>query len=320
MPAKQILEERKLFHEFLRRNGLKKTRQKDLILETFLGHEGHLSVEDIYALVKKKDKKVGIVTVFRTLKSLTTCGIAREIGLGDGLTRFEHCYHHPLHHHIICNKCQKVIEFTSPELEKVQRSIVMKYGFQQLQQRIQIYGLCQECLEQRPIPAHPEHDTGKVFARDALRLALSLRRQDLEFYRSAATRNQNPAGREVLEVVAMEEESHASQLNAELEAMHRNEKGLEIAPEFLHFDTTELKQLIPSLQDFMVGEELRLDACHALEMSMQLEKRTARFFQQLAEKFDETEGRRVLERCAEQELRHYASISHRAQAMKSASF
>src|SRR5881296_3407971 len=81
---------------------MKKTRQKDLILETFLTTEGHLSVEDTYFLVKKKDKKVGIVTVFRTLKTLTACGIAREITLGDGLTRFEHSYHHPHHHHIVC--------------------------------------------------------------------------------------------------------------------------------------------------------------------------------------------------------------------------
>ena len=87
MPGRKLEAEKELFYEYLRQNGLKKTRQKDLILDTFLGNEGHMSVEDIYALVKKRDRRVGIVTVFRTLKSLNACGIAREINLGDGLTQ-----------------------------------------------------------------------------------------------------------------------------------------------------------------------------------------------------------------------------------------
>ena len=120
MPGKKLSEEKELFYAYLRQNGLKKTHQKDLILEAFLKTEGHLSVEDVYALVKKKDRRVGIVTVFRTLKSLTACGIAREISLGDGLTRFEHSFKHPYHHHIVCTKCSRTIEFTSPELEKIQ--------------------------------------------------------------------------------------------------------------------------------------------------------------------------------------------------------
>jgi len=319
MPGKNIHQERELFHEYLRRNGLKKTRQKDMILEAFLGNEGHLSVEDIYALVKKKDRKVGIVTVFRTLKSLTACGIAREIGLGDGLTRFEHRYHHPLHHHIICTRCNKVIEFVSPELERVQQEIVLKYGFQQANPRIQVYGVCQECLEQRSTPERPKCDTGKVFARDALRMALSMRSRRLEFYRSAAARNLDPGGREVFAKVALEEEALALQLAAELEALQRREKGLDEAPAFLHFDEAELEKLIPSLQADTVAGELRLGAPRALELAMQLEERAAGFFRQYAEKFDETEGRQVLERFAEQQLRHHASIHDTAQAMKSAS-
>src|SRR5512136_183198 len=105
MQMRKLKEETEVFYAYLRQNGLKKTYQKDLILETFLNAEGHLSVEDLYALVKKRDKRVGIVTVFRTLKSLAASGIACEINLGDGLTRFEHRYRHPEHHHIVCTQC-----------------------------------------------------------------------------------------------------------------------------------------------------------------------------------------------------------------------
>jgi Fur family transcriptional regulator, ferric uptake regulator len=315
MPAKKLESERELFYEYLRQNGLKKTRQKDLILDTFLANEGHMSVEDIYALVKKKDKRVGIVTVFRTLKSLTACGIAKEISLGDGLTRFEHCYRHPLHHHIICTQCLRVIEFLSPELERVQQGVVTKYRFQPVQQRIQIYGVCEDCRELRSAPEGPKADTGKVFARDALRMALAMQKQGYEFYRSAAASNQDPSGRAAFEIVAREEESHAMQLESELEMLHRHEKGLENAPVFLHFDSYELQQLIPCLPSDLGGAELRLDARRALEIAMQLEMRAAGFFKEYAEKFGETEGKRIFERIAEQQLQHYAAISGRAEAL-----
>ncbi len=319
MPGKRLEAERELFYEYLRQNGLKKTRQKDLILDTFLGNEGHMSVEDIYAFVKKKDRRVGIVTVFRTLKSLTACGIAREINLGDGLTRFEHCFHHPLHHHIICTQCLRVIEFLSPELERVQQGVITKYRFQPFQQRIQIYGICEDCRENRAAPASPQPDTGKIFARDALRMALAMQRQGSEFYRAAAACNQDPSGRDVFESVALEEESHALQLEMELEMMNRDEKGLADAPVFLHFDNYELQQLIPSLPSNLGDSELRLDARRALELAMQLEKRAAGFFKEYAERFGETEGKRILERCAEQQLKHFASINRRAEAIASTS-
>ena len=321
MSGKKLEREKELFFEYLRQNGLKKTHQKDLILETFLDNEGHMSVEDIYALVKRRDKKVGIVTVFRTLKSLTACGMAKEISLGDGLTRFEHCYHHPLHHHIICTKCHKVIEFLSPELERVQRAIVAKYGFQAQQERIQIHGLCRDCREQRPSAdgPRPGPDTGKIFARDAIKMALALQREGLEFYRSAANHNQDPAGREIFQTLVAEEEGHARALEQELEQMQKQEKGLAEAPVFLHADPGEMRQVIASQLPGSTPGELCLDARRSLEIALRIEQRAAGFFREYAEKFTDTEGKRVFLRFADQTMQHHASISRRAELGASAS-
>jgi len=301
---KKLKEETELFYSFLRQNGLKKTYQKDLILETFLNTEGHLSVEDIYALVRKKDKKVGVVTVFRTLKSLTACGIAREISLGDGLTRFEHCYHHPYHHHIICTECHKAIEFVSPELERIQDEIIQKYRFNPVHHRFQTYGVCQDCFDNRPVSDIQKHDTERIFARDALKMALNMESRCLEFFRESAQRNQDPGGKDIFKRMILEEEKHIAGLNSELNELIQQEKDLDLAPVFLHFDPGELEQMIPDLSKYENGGEIRLDSKAAIELSSELNRSASEFFKKYAEKFTDTLGKKIFINFADQEENH----------------
>jgi Fur family ferric uptake transcriptional regulator len=314
MPERKLKDELELFYSYLRQNGLKKTHQKDLILETFLNTEGHLSVEDVYALVKRRDKRIGIVTVFRTLKSLTACGIAKEITLGDGLTRFEHSYHHPHHHHIVCTECNKTIEFVSPELERIQLEIVGKYGFLPIHHRLQIYGACEDCREHRTVTELSKHDTERVFARDAVKMALYMEKREIEFYRAAAARNLDPLGKETLETIVREGGEHLSELEEELQGIYRQDKSMEKAPMFLHFDPCELERLMPGLGEFERDAVLRMDARQALDMASALSQRAANFFKEYAEKFLETKGKRVFQRFAEEEMRHHDLIRRRREA------
>ncbi len=311
MPDRRAKEELELFYTYLRQNGLKKTYQKELILETFLNTEGHLSVEDVYSLVKKRDKRIGIVTVFRTLKSLTACGIAKEITLGDGLTRFEHSYHHPHHHHIVCTECHKTIEFVSPELEHIQQEIVARYGFQTIHHRLQVYGTCEDCREHRPVPEIPKCDTEKVFARDAVQMARCMEKRCIEFYEAAAARDRDQAGRGVLERIAAEGRDHLQELEGELQEIYKQERGLEKAPMFLHFDPCELELLVPDLKQYEQNGELRLAPGQALEIAMAFGQRAADFFKAYSEKFLETEGKRIFQRFAEEEMRHHDLMSRR---------
>jgi len=312
MHSKRFKQVQEFFHAYLRQNGLKKTHQKDLILETFLDAEGHLSVEDVYDLVKKRDRRVGVVTVFRTLKSLTACGLAREVSLGDGLTRFEHSYRHPDHHHIVCTQCRKAIEFFSPELGRLQQEIVDRYRFQPVLHRFQIYGVCLECREKRPAAREARHDTERIFERDALRMALSMERQGVEFYRDAAERNQDPAGREVLLQVAEEEEKHLRQLEQSLLKMEQQESGIDQAPAFLHFNSEQLKGLLPDLSAYETDGELRLDARSSLEMALTLESRSADYFRSLADGFSDTAGKEVFRQFAEREMQHCEMLNRSA--------
>ena len=131
--------------EYLRERNLKVTPHRELILDTFLGQEGHRSVEDIYRSVKQLDPRVGYTTVYRTMKLLAECGLAREIDLADGITRYEHLFNHEHHDHMICMECGTSIEFFNPEIEAIQDVASKQLGFKVVDHKLQIYGLCRKC-------------------------------------------------------------------------------------------------------------------------------------------------------------------------------
>jgi Fur family transcriptional regulator, ferric uptake regulator len=311
MAMRKLKEETELFHAYLRLNGLKKTYQKDLILETFLNTEGHLSVEDIYALVKKRDKRLGVVTVFRTLKSLTACGIAREVNLGDGLTRFEHNYQHPSHHHIVCVECNNIIEYACPALDRIQDEIIQKYRFQPLHHQFQTYGFCEDCKEHRPAAEIPKQDTQRIFARDALNMIICMAARFLDFYRDSSRRNQDPGGKEVFERMIQEEEKHIADLNRQLEDLVSQEKYLDRAPIFLHFDPSELEALIPDLSTYAAKGDDRWDARACVDLILDLNRKTSDFFRTYAGRFSETQGKWILLSFAGQEDEHCDRVRQR---------
>jgi Fur family ferric uptake transcriptional regulator len=151
-----MTEEQEVFHEHIQRAGLKRTAQRDLILDVFLRTEKHMSSEDLYRLVQDEDSSIGQTTVYRTLKLLTEAGLAREVRLGDGRTRYEHSYKHQHHDHMICTACGTNIEFYSAEFEAIQEAIAAKHKFEPVQHSLRIEGLCSECRDHVPINKRTE--------------------------------------------------------------------------------------------------------------------------------------------------------------------
>ncbi len=138
-------EEQEVFLKHIQKKGLKRTSQRDLILDIFLRTEAHLSSEDLYRLVRQRDSSIGQTTVYRTLKLLTEAGLAREVRFGDGITHYEHNYKHQHHDHMICSECGRIIEFFSAELEAIQDAMAAKHRFQVTQHLLRIIGVCAEC-------------------------------------------------------------------------------------------------------------------------------------------------------------------------------
>lgn len=146
--AEKFIKEKEVLVEHLQRAGLRRTNQRDLILETFLRTEDHLTSEDLYQLVKRQDPNVGHTTVYRTLKLLTEAGLAREVRFGDNKTYYEHHFNHQHHDHMICTHCGKVIEFFSAEIEALQDQMADNFGFQPTHHSLRLWGFCSDCQKE----------------------------------------------------------------------------------------------------------------------------------------------------------------------------
>lgn len=134
-----------LFKTRVSEEGLKRTRQREEILNAFLNTPGHRSLAQIYAEVSKKNPKIGYITVFRTLKLLTRLGLAAQRKFADGETRYEPVSEGTHHDHLICLECGKIIEFENKTLETLQKEIASRHRFQIASHRMELYGLCEHC-------------------------------------------------------------------------------------------------------------------------------------------------------------------------------
>ena len=146
-----VREAQEIFYKHLKRVGLKHTDQRDTILRTFLETREHLSTDELYRLVRKKDPKIGYTTVYRTLKLLAECRLASEVAFHDGIARYEHQYNRRSHHHMVCTDCGSSVEFFSNEVEKLEQDIGRKYHYMTTRHSFQIYGVCEDCRKKNTV-------------------------------------------------------------------------------------------------------------------------------------------------------------------------
>ncbi|MDD2900096.1 MAG: transcriptional repressor [Desulfuromonadaceae bacterium] len=140
-----ILEKKKTFNDFVASKGLRSTRQRDIILDIFLSTHQHISVEELYLKIKSSNAGIGHATVYRTLKLFAEAGLAREILLHDGQTRYEHVVAGEHHDHLVCTRCNSIVEFENETIEALQKEIATRHGFQIGSHKLEIYGLCANC-------------------------------------------------------------------------------------------------------------------------------------------------------------------------------
>lgn len=134
----------------LKEGGLKLTPQRLTILDVIIKAEGaHLTIEELYELVKGVKPETGVATVYRTILLFEELGIVKKLDLNDGIYRYELNHEQELHghHHLVCSACGKVEEVKDDLLDSVEQVIEKDYKFRIKDHSLKFYGLCNECYK-----------------------------------------------------------------------------------------------------------------------------------------------------------------------------
>lgn len=145
MSKKEILKEKEIFERYIQAKALKHSEQRERITELFLGIDKHLTLDELYEIVRKKYPRIGYATIYRTMKLLCNSGLCRELKFEDGQTRYEHLYGHQHHDHLICTRCGKLVEIIDPEIERLQDRLFEQHDFHPQRHRLELYGVCKKC-------------------------------------------------------------------------------------------------------------------------------------------------------------------------------
>ena len=141
--------EKKQFKKLFSQDELKDFDARLSVLEAFLQADRHVTVTEVNRIVADKGYTFDSAFIRDTLKMLCHYGFARRHRFDDGIVRYEPWHLEDHHDHMICMKCGKIREFRDDQLEKIQEDVAATQGFHMLQHRMEIYGLCAECLNTR---------------------------------------------------------------------------------------------------------------------------------------------------------------------------
>jgi Fur family transcriptional regulator, ferric uptake regulator len=304
------------FEHYLRTQNLKNSKPRRDILEVFLGSQGHLSAQELYDQVKQINSRVGFATVYRTLKLLEECGLARSMDYGDGTQRYEPDRFQ--HHHIICTSCNRTVEFLSPELEALLQNVQVSHDYIPQTHAVRILSMCQDCTQATPPSGRhsTEIDLETILSRDALEVAIANEEQGLHFYTNAAEVTVDEIAKSVFSDLADEEEQHLTSLQKEYDDLRHAHRWLDDEPSLLYFDYERLQGIFPKGNENIRHIVQRIGPAEALKLAMDAERRSQEFFSYYANRVEYAKGRDIFAKFAQEEERHLKIIEDAYKAIQ----
>ena len=136
---------REILHTYLSGKGLRKTSQRDAIIEAAFGTNKHYTAEQLLDMARGLDRSVSRATVYRTLPILVESGLLRELDLGQGRKVYDPNFvDHPHHNHLICLDCQTILEFEDLNMELLENCMAKRMGFTPANKQVRIEARCDE--------------------------------------------------------------------------------------------------------------------------------------------------------------------------------
>jgi Fur family ferric uptake transcriptional regulator len=130
--------------EGIRKRGYRITPQRELIIQAIAQSDHHISAEEIAAELKKHTQAINIATIYRTLDMLWEEGFACRNDLGEGRIVYATLKHGP-HIHLVCRKCNQVIDADPQVLDALGQQLRSQYDFKPDLEHLSIFGVCSDC-------------------------------------------------------------------------------------------------------------------------------------------------------------------------------
>jgi Fur family peroxide stress response transcriptional regulator len=121
------------------------TAQRRQVLEALLDLDNHPTADQVHELVVQRMPEVNRTTVYRTLETLVGMGVIHKASHPGRVVRFDPRTER--HHHLVCLRCDRVIDVWDENLEKLKIPDLSSTGFQVEDFQVQLRGVCRECRE-----------------------------------------------------------------------------------------------------------------------------------------------------------------------------
>ena len=133
------------FEALCRSRGIRVTFQRRVILEAVLDLDDHPTADRVFGIVAKRTPGISRTTVYRTLETLAQMGVITKAALPGSVARYDPRVE--THHHLICQRCDAVIDMSDSRLDALPVPDTSALGFEVVDVRVQLFGICRRCRE-----------------------------------------------------------------------------------------------------------------------------------------------------------------------------